>query len=77
MTLVRNLAAQGIASTSRPSARPAHGLGDFLASARLAPIAVLAVVVGMVSAGVARVLLRLIGLFTNLFFFQRWNFELV
>ena len=40
-------------------------------------IAAFAFVIGVVSVYVAFVLLRLIGLFTNLFFFQRWNTDLV
>jgi H+/Cl- antiporter ClcA len=36
-----------------------------------------AVGIGVLAAYVALALLRLIGLFTNLFFFQRWNFALV
>jgi hypothetical protein len=46
-------------------------LGDFTASNRLLPISGLAVLIGLFSAAVAAALLKLIGLFTNLFFFQR------
>ncbi len=52
-------------------------LGDFLVSPRMILIATLAVGIGILSAGVALVLLRLIGLFTNLFFYQRWETTLV
>ncbi|QOY89652.1 chloride channel protein [Paludibaculum fermentans] len=52
-------------------------LGDFTASARLVPISALAVVIGLVSSVVALLLLKLIGLCTNLFYFQRWSTELV
>src|SRR5881409_3188456 len=52
-------------------------LGDFTATLRLVPISLIAVAIGLLSAGVALALLRLIGLFTNLFFFQRWDFALV
>ncbi len=52
-------------------------LGDFLVSPRMILIATLAVSIGILSAGVALVLLRLIGLFTNLFFYQRWETTLV
>jgi H+/Cl- antiporter ClcA/CBS domain-containing protein len=55
----------------------AEELGDFTASARLVPIAALAVVIGLVSSVVALLLLKLIGLCTNLFYFQRWSTELV
>ena len=52
-------------------------LGDFTATPRLVPISLLAVAIGAIGAGVAALLLRLIGLFTNLFFFQRWDTALV
>ncbi|MBX6341902.1 MAG: chloride channel protein, partial [Thermomicrobiaceae bacterium] len=51
--------------------------GDFTASWRLVVIAGLAIPIGVISAFVALILLRLIGLFTNLFFFQRWGTSLV
>ncbi|HLY89756.1 MAG TPA: hypothetical protein VKQ27_12305 [Acetobacteraceae bacterium] len=59
------------------NAHAAHGLGDFLTTPRLIPIALIAVAIGAVSAFVAAALLRLNGLFTNLFFFQRWGADLV
>jgi len=46
-------------------------LGDFTTSRRVLPISGLAVVIGIFAAYVAAALLKLIGLFTNLFFFQR------
>jgi H+/Cl- antiporter ClcA len=52
-------------------------LGDFIASPRIIFISLIAIAVGALSAVVALVLLRLIGLFTNLFFFQRWGTALV
>ena len=52
-------------------------LGDFTTTSRVVPISLLAVSIGILSAFVALALLRLIGLFTNLFFYQRWNFALV
>jgi len=52
-------------------------LGDFTTSRRVIPISALAIVIGLLSSGVAWVLLRLIGLFTNLFYFQRWDTALV
>lgn len=55
----------------------AHHLGDFLTAPRLIPLCLLAIGIGAISAVVAMVLLRLIGLFTNLFFFQRWSTDLV
>src|ERR1043166_1329487 len=56
---------------------PAARLGDFTTSLRVIPISLAAVVIGVISAFVALALLRLIGLFTNLFFFQRWDTALV
>jgi CIC family chloride channel protein len=55
----------------------AGALGDFTTTARIIPISVVAVGIGLLSAFVALALLRLIGLFTNLFFFQRWSTDLV
>jgi chloride channel protein, CIC family len=52
-------------------------LGDFVTTPRLIPISALAIGIGVISAFVALVLLRLIGLFTNVFFFQRWGTDLV
>jgi H+/Cl- antiporter ClcA/CBS domain-containing protein len=52
-------------------------LSDFTTSFRVIPISLLAVTIGVGSAFVALGLLRLIGLFTNLFFFQRWDTALV
>ena len=52
-------------------------LGDFTATLRLVPISLIAVAIAILSTFVALALLRLIGLFTNLFFFQRWDFALV
>ena len=61
-----------------PAALPAreHGprstrLGDFTLDARVLPITGLALVVGAAGAGAAYCLLRLIGLITNLVFYQR------
>jgi CIC family chloride channel protein len=58
-------------------ATSAHALGDFTATWRIVIISGLAIVLGAVSALVALVLLRLIGLCTNLFFFGRWSTKLV
>jgi CIC family chloride channel protein len=52
-------------------------LGDFTATPRLITISVMAVAIGVIGAYVAWALLRLIGIFTNLFFFQRWSTALV
>jgi len=50
-------------------------LGDFTATPRTVFIAMLAVAIGVLSTWVAWALLRLIALFTNLFYFQRFSFE--
>lgn len=52
-------------------------LGDFTTTRRVVPLSLLAVLIGIVSAYVAWALLKLIGLFTNLFFFQRWSTAMV
>jgi CIC family chloride channel protein len=52
-------------------------LGDFTTTWRVVPISLLAMVIGVVCAFVALVLLRLIGLFTNLFYFGQWSTTLV
>lgn len=52
-------------------------LGDFTVTRRVIPISLLAITIGVVCAYVALALLRLIGLFTNLFYYQRWSFEFV
>jgi CIC family chloride channel protein len=54
-----------------------RALGDFTTTLRILPISGLAVVIGIICAFVALALLRLIGLFTNLFYFGRWNTALV
>jgi chloride channel protein, CIC family len=55
----------------------AEQLGDFTTTPRMILISLLAIPIGVLSAYVALGLLRLIGLFTNLFFYQRWNSALV
>lgn len=52
-------------------------LGDFTANWRLLPITLLAVIIGVVCAFVALALLRLIGFFTNVFYFGRLSSALV
>jgi H+/Cl- antiporter ClcA len=52
-------------------------LGDFTTTTRVIPISAIAVGIGVVGAFLALALLRLIGLFTNLFFYQRWSVALV
>jgi CIC family chloride channel protein len=57
--------------------RLAEDLGDFTTSWRVIPIAAAAIGIGVLAALVAWALLQLIGLFTNLFFFQRWDTAMV
>jgi CIC family chloride channel protein len=61
---------------SNGSARP-ESLGDFNVDARMLRITAWAVPIGLLSAGLAFALLRLIGLITNLVFYQRWDTHLV
>jgi CIC family chloride channel protein len=65
------------ASTAEANPKTWEVLGDFTANSRLLPISALALVIGGVAALVALALLRLIGLFTNLFHFGRWSTALV
>ena len=58
-------------------ARDPVKLSDFSTDARVVTISAMALVIGILSAFVALALLRLIGLFTNLFFFQTWGTALV
>ncbi|HMM41448.1 MAG TPA: hypothetical protein PKA95_06065, partial [Thermomicrobiales bacterium] len=51
-------------------------LGDFTTTVRVIFIAAVAIGLGIVSAGVAWFLLKLIGFFTNLFFYGRIEFTL-
>jgi H+/Cl- antiporter ClcA/CBS domain-containing protein len=46
-------------------------LGDFTTTVRVIPISVMAILIGVLGAFVAWFLLRLIGLFTNIFYYQR------
>ena len=58
-------------------AEGAELLGDFTMTPRALFISGLAIAIGLVSAFVALALLKLIGIFTNLFFFQRWSTAMV
>src|SRR5580693_3507360 len=52
-------------------------LGDFTVTTRVVAISGLALAIGALASVVALALLRLIGLFTNLFYFGRWSTALV
>src|SRR5262245_13887823 len=67
-------------STMRQGNEPlasVEALGDFSTTRRVVPISAVAVGIGALAAVVALTLLRLIGLFTNLFFYQRLSTEMV
>jgi CIC family chloride channel protein len=51
----------------------AEALGDFTATPRLVWLSLLAIAIGTISAVVAKALLALIALATNLFYLQRWS----
>jgi len=53
--------------------KPSEALGDFTTTPRVLPISLMAIVIGFISSGVAWFLLKLIGFFTNLFYYQRMN----
>ena len=55
---------------------PIH-LGDFTATRRMVYLAIIAIALGVIATYVAFVLLQLIGLFTNLFYFQKLEFGTV
>src|ERR1700746_3813004 len=59
-----------------PTARLEH-LGDFTTTPHVIAISLLAVLIGLVASVVAAALLKLIGLCTNLFFYQRIDTALV
>jgi chloride channel protein, CIC family len=52
---------------------PSSALGDFTTTWSVIPLSLVAIGIGVLSAFVALGLLRLIGLFTNLFFYLRWS----
>ncbi|MGZ4620633.1 MAG: chloride channel protein [Blastococcus sp.] len=67
----------GPRNSAPPPVRDVRHLGDFSATPRMLLIAALALPVGAVSALVAWLLLRLIGLITNAVFYQRFGTALV
>jgi CIC family chloride channel protein len=60
-----------------PAAEPLDHLGDFTLTRRVIPISLVAVMIGAVATFIAAGLLKLIGFFTNVFFFQRIDTSLV
>src|SRR6185312_2688693 len=67
----------GRTPTAETKAANEPRLGDFTTTPRVIILSALAIVIGLLGAVVALVLLKLIGLFTNLFFYQRWDTTLV
>jgi H+/Cl- antiporter ClcA/CBS domain-containing protein len=59
------------------SNNPLNELGDFTTSARVIPISLLAIAIGAICAYVALALLRLIGFFTNLFYYGRFGTSMI
>lgn len=64
-------------SGSVRKSRAPKELGDFTTTRRVLPISALAIAIGVAASFVAVALSSMIGLFTNLFFYQRWSLELV
>jgi CIC family chloride channel protein len=62
---------------ARKSNRSWDALGDFTTTTRVLAISALALAIGVAASFVALALLRLIGLFTNLFYYGRWSTTLV
>ena len=56
---------------------PERALGDFTTTPTILPLVPLAVVIGVLGAGISLALLDMIGFFTNLFYFQRLSVHLV
>src|SRR5579864_3136618 len=50
-------------------------LADFTTDLRVIPLSLICIVIGVVGAFLALILLKLIYLFTNLFFFHHWSFD--
>ncbi|HVX29133.1 MAG TPA: chloride channel protein [Nitrolancea sp.] len=63
--------------TFDPSSEPPERLGDYTINKRVIFISSLALIIGLFASVVALILMRLIGLFTNLFYFGRIDTSLV
>jgi len=73
---IPNLRESGRRLLDRLGLEEEHGeLRDYTATIRFIPIALAAIPIGLLCAFGAFVLLKLIALFTNLFFYSRWSFE--
>ena len=60
-----------------PRDRTERVLGDFTTTRAILPLVPLAIVIGVLGAGISLALLDMIGFFTNLFYFQRLSVHLV
>lgn len=63
--------------TRESERRHQEELGDFTTTLRVLPISALAIGIGVLCAYVALALLRLIGLFTNIFYYGQWSTKLI
>ncbi len=66
----------GLVNLFKPKHKTKHSLeelGDFTTTVEVIPISLMAIVIGLIASYVAWFLLRLIGLFTNLFYYQRFD----
>ncbi len=64
-------------TTKKHTHSRAQELGDFTTDWRVIPMTALAILIGLISTAMAWVLLRLIGLFTNVAYYHRWSTALV
>ncbi|PYX12634.1 MAG: hypothetical protein DMG85_01780, partial [Acidobacteria bacterium] len=71
MKETKEITAGTLLSAENPHIAPAGTLRDFTTTWRVLPISGLALVIGVLSAYVAVILLKLISFFTNVFFFHR------
>ena len=77
MVSQKRSARPGDSSQNRAASPSWETLGDFTTTPRVLVISGLALIIGAVCAFVALALLRLIGLFTNLFYYGRWSSQLI
>jgi CIC family chloride channel protein len=61
----------------RPTVSTERGLGDFTTTPTILRLVPLSIIIGVLGAGISLALLDMIGLFTNLFYYQRWSVHLV
>jgi CIC family chloride channel protein len=75
--MIRRLHKRALDAWQRQEMEREQSLGDFTTTYRVIPLSLLAIVIGGGATCVAWTLLRLIALFTNLFYFGRWSTQLV